>query len=88
MAKFHGNGDERAWQRENTVAPGKFDVCVTSYEMARALPLATCFSPSCCLASALRSPPLPPPFLTRSPLNPSNPNPSNPSNNRNNGNDR
>ncbi|EIE25592.1 hypothetical protein COCSUDRAFT_46779 [Coccomyxa subellipsoidea C-169] len=31
--KFHGNQEERAYQREQTVAVGKFDVVVTSYEM-------------------------------------------------------
>lgn len=31
--KFHGNGEERAYQKEHLVAPGKFDVVVTSYEM-------------------------------------------------------
>jgi SWI/SNF-related matrix-associated actin-dependent regulator of chromatin subfamily A member 5 len=31
--KFHGTADERAYQREHVVAPGKFDVVVTSYEM-------------------------------------------------------
>ncbi|CAL8460870.1 g401 [Coccomyxa elongata] len=31
--KFHGNQDERAYQKEQIVAVGKFDVVVTSYEM-------------------------------------------------------
>ncbi|KAH7314865.1 hypothetical protein KP509_21G025000 [Ceratopteris richardii] len=32
--KFHGNQQERTYQRENLLVPGKFDICVTSYEMA------------------------------------------------------
>lgn len=32
--KFHGTQDERAYQRGNLLLPGKFDICVTSYEMA------------------------------------------------------
>merc|ERR1719515_492164 len=31
--KFHGNKEEREFQKEETIQPGKFDVCVTSYEM-------------------------------------------------------
>ncbi|GJP53341.1 hypothetical protein CLOM_g12500 [Closterium sp. NIES-68] len=31
--KFHGNQEERAYQRTNLLQPGKFDVVVTSYEM-------------------------------------------------------
>jgi SWI/SNF-related matrix-associated actin-dependent regulator of chromatin subfamily A member 5 len=31
--KFHGNQEERTRQKEEIIAPGKFDVCVTSYEM-------------------------------------------------------
>jgi SWI/SNF-related matrix-associated actin-dependent regulator of chromatin subfamily A member 5 len=31
--KFHGNKEEREFQKEETILPGKFDVCVTSYEM-------------------------------------------------------
>lgn len=31
--KFHGTAEERAEQRATSVAPGAFDVCVTSYEM-------------------------------------------------------
>jgi len=31
--KFHGNAEERVKQKEELIAPGKFDVCVTSYEM-------------------------------------------------------
>jgi len=31
--KFHGNAEERTYQKENLVSPGKFDVVVTSYEM-------------------------------------------------------
>ncbi|XP_024526017.1 probable chromatin-remodeling complex ATPase chain isoform X2 [Selaginella moellendorffii] len=32
--KFHGTQEERAYQRDNLLKPGKFDVCVTSFEMA------------------------------------------------------
>ncbi|GBG88593.1 hypothetical protein CBR_g48123 [Chara braunii] len=32
--KFHGNQDERAYQRDELLVAGKFDVCVTSFEMA------------------------------------------------------
>lgn len=32
--KFHGNQEERTHQRENMLVAGKFDVCVTSFEMA------------------------------------------------------
>lgn len=32
-SQFHGNQEERAVLRETAVAPGAFDVCVTSYEM-------------------------------------------------------
>ncbi|KAJ4820885.1 chromatin-remodeling protein 11 [Rhynchospora pubera] len=32
--KFLGNPEERAHIRENLLVPGKFDVCVTSFEMA------------------------------------------------------
>ncbi|KAK9820501.1 hypothetical protein WJX72_011031 [[Myrmecia] bisecta] len=31
--KFHGNQEERAYQKDTMVQPGKFDVVVTSYEM-------------------------------------------------------
>ncbi|CAD7698507.1 unnamed protein product [Ostreobium quekettii] len=31
--KFHGNQDQRAEQRRELLQPGRFDVCVTSYEM-------------------------------------------------------
>jgi len=31
--KFHGNAEERNRQKEEEISPGKFDVCVTSYEM-------------------------------------------------------
>jgi len=31
--KFHGNAEERQRQKDEEIAPGKFDVCVTSYEM-------------------------------------------------------
>ena len=31
--KFHGNQEERNQQKEELISPGKFDVCVTSYEM-------------------------------------------------------
>ena len=31
--KFHGNAEERTRQKEEEISPGKFDVCVTSYEM-------------------------------------------------------
>lgn len=31
--KFHGNAEDRAYQKENLCSPGKFDVVVTSYEM-------------------------------------------------------
>ncbi|CAD7696105.1 unnamed protein product [Ostreobium quekettii] len=33
VVKFHGNQDERAYQLRELLVPGKFDVCVTSYEM-------------------------------------------------------
>ncbi|CAM6019488.1 unnamed protein product [Sphagnum balticum] len=32
--KFHGNQEERNFQRDNQLVAGKFDVCVTSFEMA------------------------------------------------------
>ncbi|KAH7352892.1 hypothetical protein KP509_19G069200 [Ceratopteris richardii] len=32
--KFHGNQQERMNQKQNLLVPGKFDVCVTSYEVA------------------------------------------------------
>ncbi|KAI5082083.1 hypothetical protein GOP47_0001826 [Adiantum capillus-veneris] len=32
--KFHGNQHERTHQKDNLLVPGKFDICVTSYEMA------------------------------------------------------
>ncbi|KAG6553414.1 hypothetical protein Mapa_005149 [Marchantia paleacea] len=32
--KFHGNQEERANQRDNLLVAGKFDICVTSFEMA------------------------------------------------------
>ncbi|KAJ7549555.1 hypothetical protein O6H91_07G058200 [Diphasiastrum complanatum] len=32
--KFHGNKDERVYQRDHLLVAGKFDVCVTSFEMA------------------------------------------------------
>eukprot|EP00026_Physarum_polycephalum_P000788 Phypoly_transcript_00789.p1 GENE.Phypoly_transcript_00789~~Phypoly_transcript_00789.p1 ORF type:complete len:1293 (+),score=424.61 Phypoly_transcript_00789:569-3880(+) len=32
--RFHGNKDERVDLRENKLQPGKFDVCVTTYEIA------------------------------------------------------
>lgn len=32
--KFHGNQDERTFQRDNQLVAGKFDICVTSFEMA------------------------------------------------------
>ncbi|XP_020113773.1 probable chromatin-remodeling complex ATPase chain isoform X1 [Ananas comosus] len=32
--KFLGNPEERAYIRDNLLVPGKFDVCVTSFEMA------------------------------------------------------
>ncbi|CAM6103212.1 unnamed protein product [Calypogeia fissa] len=32
--KFHGNQEERTYQRENVLVAGKFDICVTSFEMA------------------------------------------------------
>ena len=32
--KFHGNQDERTHQRDNLLVAGKFDICVTSFEMA------------------------------------------------------
>lgn len=32
--KFHGNQQERTHQKDNLLVPGKFDICVTSYEMA------------------------------------------------------
>ncbi|CAG9463301.1 unnamed protein product [Pedinophyceae sp. YPF-701] len=31
--KFHGTQEQRAVMKEETVVPGRFDVCVTSYEM-------------------------------------------------------
>ena len=31
--KFHGNQEERTRQKDENIVPGKFDVCVTSYEM-------------------------------------------------------
>ncbi|KAK9868512.1 hypothetical protein WJX84_000615 [Apatococcus fuscideae] len=31
--KFHGNQEERAYQKDQLIQPGKFDVVVTSYEM-------------------------------------------------------
>mmetsp|Transcript_40687 Transcript_40687/g.90456 ORF Transcript_40687/g.90456 Transcript_40687/m.90456 type:complete len:1088 (-) Transcript_40687:511-3774(-) len=33
VIKFHGNAEERNYQKESVCAPGKFDVVVTSYEM-------------------------------------------------------
>lgn len=32
--KFHGNQEERTYQRDNQLVAGKFDICVTSFEMA------------------------------------------------------
>ncbi|KAL3692725.1 hypothetical protein R1sor_006376 [Riccia sorocarpa] len=32
--KFHGNQEERIHQRDNLLVAGKFDICVTSFEMA------------------------------------------------------
>lgn len=32
--KFHGNMQERTFQKDKLLVPGKFDICVTSYEMA------------------------------------------------------
>ncbi|MCO5580415.1 hypothetical protein L7F22_034281 [Adiantum nelumboides] len=32
--KFHGNQQDRTHQKDNLLVPGKFDICVTSYEMA------------------------------------------------------
>ena len=33
VVKFHGNQEQRAYQMRELLTPGKFDVCVTSYEM-------------------------------------------------------
>ncbi|KAJ8908028.1 hypothetical protein NDN08_008125 [Rhodosorus marinus] len=33
VVRFHGNQEERKDLRENRMMPGKFDVCLTSYEM-------------------------------------------------------
>lgn len=33
VVRFHGNQEERKDLRENWMMPGKFDVCLTSYEM-------------------------------------------------------
>jgi SWI/SNF-related matrix-associated actin-dependent regulator of chromatin subfamily A member 5 len=32
--KFHCNHDERAHERNNPLVAGKFDICLTSFEMA------------------------------------------------------
>ncbi|XRB05303.1 SWI/SNF-related matrix-associated actin-dependent regulator of chromatin subfamily A member 5 [Pycnococcus provasolii] len=31
--KFHGNAEERQYQKDHLMVPGQFDVCVTSFEM-------------------------------------------------------
>lgn len=33
VVRFHGNQEERKEMREKELLPGKFDVCLTSYEM-------------------------------------------------------